>query len=95
MTSHHLVLCYDVVDDRARRRLHRALKGFLRPVQKSVFEGPLPGRRLPALEFAVRRHMNPEEDTVRIYRLCVACRAQTALLGLSPRVEGPPLCRVI
>ncbi len=48
-----LVVAYDVSCDRRRARLHRALSGWLGPVQKSVFEGRLVGGGLPPLERAV------------------------------------------
>ena len=46
----HLVLSYDVVENRRRARFHKRLKRYLLPVQKSVFEGPVVPARLDALE---------------------------------------------
>jgi CRISPR-associated endonuclease Cas2 len=62
-----LVLCYDVVADGRRARLFKGLKGYLRPVQKSVFEGRLPERRWDPMIRMVSRIIEPAEDSVRIY----------------------------
>ena len=40
----YLLLCYDILGNARRQQLHTRLKAFLRPVQKSVFEGPLDDR---------------------------------------------------
>lgn len=44
------VVAYDISDDRRRLRLHRLLRGFGEPVQKSVFVCQLDGRRKAKLE---------------------------------------------
>ena len=35
----HLIVTYDIIDDRNRTKLAKALEGFLNRVQKSIFEG--------------------------------------------------------
>lgn len=86
----HLLVCYDVVEDARRNRLFKGLKGFLRPVQKSVFDGALPPRRYPDLLALVTRHIDHATDTVRIYSLCGGCRNLVDLLGTArPLPEGP------
>ena len=86
----YLVVCYDVVSDKRRRRLFGRLQAFLRPVQKSVFEGELPPRRYPELERLVKGVIDMETDCVRIYQLCRGCRPLTRHLGTSLVVpEGP------
>lgn len=39
------VIAYDISDNRRRLQVHRVLRGFGAPVQKSVFVCPLDGRR--------------------------------------------------
>lgn len=75
------VLVYDVVDDRRRGRLHRALKDYGTPVQRSVFEFDLTATEAAAMLGRVEALISPEEDTVRLYRLCSACLAETRILG--------------
>ena len=83
-----LVLCYDISDNRRRGRVFRRLKGFLVPVQESVFEGELPGRRWAELLRMLERELHPGLDSVRIYQLPASHRGLTTLVGNSPRVEG-------
>ena len=86
----HVVVCYDITDDGRRRRLFKRLKRYLKPVQRSVFEGPLPQREHPALRRMIEATIDQAEDTVRIYHLTAASFAQTELLGTSPRVSAAP-----
>jgi CRISPR-associated protein Cas2 len=85
----HLVLCYDVVQDRRRGRLFKKLKGFLTPVQKSVFEGELPVRRWDDLIRTVQRCIDPLTDSVRIYGLCRGCAATITHIGITPMLSDP------
>ena len=85
----HLVLCYDVVSDSRRTKLYTGLHGFLKPVQKSVFEGPLPPARYNDLLKLVHRTINQETDTVRIYHLCRGCVALTDHIGTAEIIEAP------
>lgn len=75
------VLVYDVVNDRRRNRLHRALKDYGTPVQRSVFEFDLDSKEADAMMLRVEKLINEEEDIVRLYRLCAACLTETRLLG--------------
>jgi CRISPR-associated protein Cas2 len=84
-----LVLAYDVVGDGRRQRLHDRLKGFLRPVQKSVFEGHLPESRWDELLALVHAEVDHAEDSVRVYVLCGACAGATVHVGVSAVVPGP------
>ena len=86
----HVVVAYDVVGDARRTRLCQRLKGFLSHVQLSVFEGAVDARVLPDLLAMVEHTIVPEEDTLRMYRLCRQCRSQTHLLGRSEPVDNPP-----
>jgi len=82
----YLLLCYDVVDDNRRNRLHKRLKGYLRPVQKSVFEGRVPGHRYGGLLRVVQGAIDHQTDTVRIYHLCGGCRRLIELVGTAEPV---------
>lgn len=80
-----MVLCYDVEDNRRRGRLQRRLKPYLLPVQKSGFEGELKHGLLDQVLGLVRRTVDLEVDTVRIYVLRRGCQASTAA-GLTEAV---------
>lgn len=82
------ICCYDVPHDGRRSRLHDAVRAYLRPVQKSVFEGDLDDDTLRLLEGDIAKIIERDEDTVRLYPLCARCLGTVRLFGLSPRV--PP-----
>lgn len=75
------VLVYDVVDNRRRSRLHRALKDFGLPVQRSVFEFDLEAKEADRMMRRVEKLVDAEEDTVRLYRICASCLSETRILG--------------
>ncbi|MBT3217822.1 MAG: CRISPR-associated endonuclease Cas2 [Proteobacteria bacterium] len=85
----HLVICYDVVSNRRRTKLFRSLKGFLQPVQKSVFEGPVPTRRYTELMRTIVRSIDHQTDTVRVYHLCRGCLGLLDLVGTSASIREP------
>jgi CRISPR-associated protein Cas2 len=72
-----VVVAYDVVANGRRRRLAKALLGFGVRVQKSVFEGEVPERRMGELLAACEKAIDPTEDSVRLYTLCERCRHAT------------------
>lgn len=82
-------ICYDVADDRRRARVAMTLKDFGRRAQRSVFEADLSEARFERLVRRLRRLVKPEEDSVRIYRLCEACRAKVVALCGPPPYEQP------
>lgn len=84
-----LVLVYDIPDDTRRTKLFKQMKGFLVPVQKSVFEGDLPANRWSELLRTVNEIMDHQEDSVRIYSICKGCKGSMTLLGTSPAVPDP------
>jgi CRISPR-associated protein Cas2 len=88
MTRRHMVVSYDVVDDRRRARLARFVRGYADRVQKSVFEGEVPERRVQILRDGVRAHIDEEEDSVRLYTLCERCQAATEIVGTGVYIEG-------
>ncbi len=75
------VLVYDIVNDRRRTRLHRALKDYGTPVQRSVFEFDLTAGEAEKMLERVQALISEDEDTVRLYRLCAACLTETRILG--------------
>jgi CRISPR-associated protein Cas2 len=83
------VCCYDVTDDRRRRRVHRVSWDHLTPVQRSVFEGELRGRTLGQLQERLLRAMDPTVDSVRLYSLCERCASRTRLLGTAFPILPP------
>lgn len=69
-----ILLTYDVATETkvGRRRLRRVAKiceGYGQRVQKSVFECRLDRAKLEELVHRLRKEMNEEEDSLRLYRL--------------------------
>jgi CRISPR-associated protein Cas2 len=82
------LVCFDIVDDRKRYRVVKALKGFGVRVQKSVFECP----ELSEEQFIKLRHrlediMDHSEDSIRFYPLCRRCLPGVEYSGIG----DPPL----
>jgi CRISPR-associated protein Cas2 len=77
----YVVAAYDVRDDIRRLRVARVLKNSMERVQKSVFEGELSVDRLEVVEARARRHMNDQEDSLRIYVLCARCASSIRSYG--------------
>jgi CRISPR-associated protein Cas2 len=69
-----VLVAYDVSTDTAagRRRLRRVAQvceGFGQRVQKSVFECVLNAGQMEQLRHRLRKEINLDEDSLRIYRL--------------------------
>jgi CRISPR-associated protein Cas2 len=84
-----IVVSYDIPNDRRRARLAHALKNFGARVQLSVFECLLENEELERLRVKLSHLTDPEEDSVRIYRLCETCRARVEIQGRGERSEDP------
>lgn len=84
------VVCYDVRDDKRRRRLVKRLEQRCQRVQFSVFECPL-------TESALKRFINLEllptlkldEDNLRAYPLEVHTKLKTLTFGSNDPYEPP------
>lgn len=87
MGSLYLIVCYDIVGNRGRNRVLRKLRGYLRHVQKSVFEGELADDRLEPMRRMLLEEIDPVVDTVRIYHLCAHCIPATEVLGVGVYVD--------
>ncbi len=84
-----VLVAYDVSTETAagRRRLRRvaqACEGFGQRVQKSVFECVLNAGQLEQLRHRLRKEMNPDEDSLRIYRLREPRGRYLQVLGRQP-----------
>lgn len=82
------VVCYDIGDDKRRSKAARVLLGFGSRVQESVFECELDEARLRRLEDRLLEELELSVDSLRIYRLCAACRRLVMIHGAGPS-SGP------
>lgn len=83
------VLVYDVVNTSRRSRLHRRLKKWMVPVQKSVFEGRLTAKALGEVEGLIHLVLDLEEDAVRLYALNKTSIGLTRSFGVQGDREDP------
>jgi CRISPR-associated protein Cas2 len=74
-------ICYDIKDDRRRVQVAKVLADFGERVQFSVFEANLGPEELTQLIGRVSQILNPQEDNLRLYPLCAACKSRIEILG--------------
>ena len=75
-------------------KVAKLMEQFGERVQNSVFEAWLTPEELRRLMDRLQARIDPQEDSVRIYYLCSACREKTRHLGKSVVVAPPGVCIV-
>ncbi len=75
------VICYDVRDDRRRLRVARAIDDYGDRVQYSVFQAFLKPEHIERLTAVLKNLIDPDTDTVYIYRQCRRCRKAVTICG--------------
>lgn len=80
---------YDIPDDKRRGRVARILDDVAVRVQYSVFEGQMDEETFVHLLTRLEAVIVPEQDRVRIYRICATCKRQTVVLGQGKILEIP------
>jgi CRISPR-associated protein Cas2 len=88
-----VLLAYDIANDRRRSALVKVLEAYGDRVQESVFECSLTQATLRELLRQAEPILDRTRDSLRIYRLCVACLGKVAVHGLAP--AGPPPAALI
>ncbi len=84
------LVCYDVRDNTRRRRLAKSMEQSCERVQYSVFECPLPEKKLEQLlEKKWLKILNLKEDSLRAYPLDERTKPQVKVYG-SPAPYEPP-----
>lgn len=84
------LVCFDIVDDRARQRVVKSLKSYGERVQKSVFECPsMTEEKFLKMKNGLEELIDVGEDTIRYYPLCRSCLANVEYtgIGVPPRQE--------
>lgn len=64
----YYIIVYDVKVARVSKML-KLMREYVNHVQNSVFEGELTGAQLEELKYRVQELMNPNEDSVIIYKV--------------------------
>lgn len=83
------LISYDVVEDKARGRVHEILKGFGRRVQYSVFECEISEAEVREITARVGFEVDGDTDSCRLYRLCGGCGESVQVIGKGDRYREP------
>jgi len=89
------VIVYDIVNDRRRNKVARWLERHGERVQYSVFEMYLTPEEWQRLWKHLARLIEPEEDSIRAYRLCAMCRQRIVHLGQGEPTPPPAAVMVL
>ncbi|HQI08650.1 MAG TPA: CRISPR-associated endonuclease Cas2 [Anaerohalosphaeraceae bacterium] len=76
-----LVIAYDCADDKRRLKVAKILLDYGDRVQYSVFEAQLDQTLIREMMDRLRKAINPQEDSIRIYHICQTCLKQVQLQG--------------
>jgi CRISPR-associated protein Cas2 len=87
--SWHVVVSYDIVNDRRRNKVRKELKNYGEHIQYSVFECLLRPKDLDQMAKKLAALIDEDEDSVRIYQLCEGCRGRARVLGTGQVTEDP------
>ena len=77
----HVVVTYDVPEDKRRTKIHKALKSYGQWMQFSVFECVLTKAEYARLRNRLNALIEPTEDSVRFYFLCECCQGKVERIG--------------
>jgi CRISPR-associated protein Cas2 len=86
-----VIVSYDVVDDRKRTKIAKAMKSYGDRVQKSVFECRLDDQQFIKMKKALEGIMDMTEDSVRYYFLCKGCVDRIEISGWGTVTEDENL----
>jgi len=82
------LICFDIVDNRARYRVVKELKNHGVRVQKSVFEcRDLTEERFLTLKSRLEDHIDHGNDSVRYYFMCRSCVGKVEFSGVGDLPE--------
>lgn len=76
-----VVIAYDCTDDKRRHRVFRILHDYGYRVQYSVFEAMLDEELLSEMIQRLKKVIDSENDSVRIYHICQRCLENIQLFG--------------
>lgn len=82
------IVAYDISSNKRRKKVSDLLEGYGRRVQYSVFELVLVRSKYDELKRKLRRHVNPEEDSIRFYPLSGHTLDQVETWGGKPLTQA-------
>lgn len=84
----YYIITYDIREDNRRNKIFKLLKGYVTPVQFSVFEGYVRREDVVLLQHQIRKLIHNRDDSVCFYRQCARCMDQIERLGVNIAVYG-------
>lgn len=89
------VVAYDISDDRRRARVAATIQVWGDRIQRSVFVARLDGDQLVELNDQLTRIIDPDVDSVYVFRQCAACWEEANTIGQATTQEPPPYWSVL
>ncbi len=83
----NVVITYDITDHKVRTRFHKFLKNLGINVQKSVFECDISEYELIEIRRFCKTHLDLDEDSVRIYKICSHCMSMAQVQGTTIKLR--------
>ncbi len=77
----HVLIAYDIPEDKRRTKIHKALKSYGQWMQFSLFECNLTDAEYAKLRARLSKMIKPEQDSVRFYFFCACCQAKVERIG--------------
>jgi CRISPR-associated protein Cas2 len=77
----HVVVTYDIPEDKRRTKIHKILKSYGQWMQFSVFECKVTDTEFARLRSRLNKLIRPEQDSIRFYFLCVCCQNKVERIG--------------
>ncbi len=77
----YVVVAYDTPDDKRRLKFAKILLDYGYRVQKSVFEIEAPQKLISEMEKRLKKVVDQNDDSLRIYHICQRCIAGSDFLG--------------
>jgi CRISPR-associated protein Cas2 len=77
----HVVITYDISEDKRRTKIHKVLKSYGQWMQFSVFECDLTETQYARLRLRLSKLIKPDQDSIRFYFLCACCKDKVERIG--------------
>ena len=85
------VICFDISNDKNRRKVVKLLENIGKRVQKSVFECFLNDKQFITLKNQLEKNIDQNTDSIRYYQLCATCRLNIKFAGVGSYTEDEEL----
>ena len=89
MSGEFYIICYDSPNNKRRTKLHKLLKNYAVPVQKSVFETFLDHSSFVKMMRKIENLMDSKEDSVRVYGMSRKIQKQVRIIGSPGLLDDP------